>query len=366
MAAEAEAPGAVQAEGADRWREASPAARARARRRQQYRSAATGANGDGALQLRARHLEEELQSLREAYARKIASTELRCEQLLREKDDEKAVWYREKKSDITRLQAGNVVMHAIFDRRRRKAMTQMAAEREEFDRQKAAFEEEMIQLKSEHEEACRLASEQMSRQFDTVASKDAEFNIERVYMENIKRKLEEEIRDLRAQIHRLTEDSERDRHEIEDLRIKLEESQRSEELANKNEQIEALEQELKKTKKAMKEQWHTEADALRQELQEYVKFIVHILPDDLQETVAKRVDEASSRRNRSPPRGRSPSRPAELDAGPRALPPVAAAAGGAGGWRPPLRELPALSPYSPPAMTPRRRRPGPSQRGWPD
>merc|ERR1711959_112592 len=71
---------------------------------------------------------------------------------------------------------------------------------------------------------------------------------------------------------------------IEQLRQRLLEPQveRADELLKRNAQIEALEAELKRTKKLMHERAHAEADALRRELMEYVKFIVHILPDEWQ------------------------------------------------------------------------------------
>merc|ERR1712217_327639 len=55
-----------------------------------------------------------------------------------------------------------------------------------------------------------------------------------------------------------------------------------EELARRKAEIDSLTEELKRTKRLMQEKANAEAEALRKELMEYVKFIVHILPDGWQ------------------------------------------------------------------------------------
>lgn len=92
---------------------------------------------------------------------------------------------------------------------------------------------------------------------------------------------------------------------MEQLRQRLLEVERADELLKRNSQIEALEAELKRTKKLMHERAHAEADALRRELMEYVKFIVHILPEEWQskaKDMADNPNQSPSSTMPSPPR----------------------------------------------------------------
>lgn len=265
---------------------ASPPSPARLRaKRQQARGKVSGGEGGGddrGVQLKVKRLEDELQSLREAYSRKIASTELRCEQLLRDKDDTASEWYKEKKYDIAKLTAGVTVMQALFEKKRRRIQGQMQEDKTEFERQKALFEADVERLRSEHTQALTKCADVLKEKCDHHEAKHARLNEVNSDLQRSAERLEDQLSQSRTQAKRSDEDCEKQRREIEELRRRLVESERTEELARRKVEIESLTEELKRTKRLMQEKANAEAEALRKELMEYVKFIVHILPDGWQ------------------------------------------------------------------------------------
>lgn len=231
-------------------------------------------------QLKARRLEEELQDLREAYARKIANVELKCERLLREKDDASSAWYKERKQEILKMQAAVTIMKALFDKKRDQFAAEMKADKAEFERQQEAFRAETTRMKSEHADALFRFTKEIKEKSDVYELQIRDLTKEKNEREETNKRLEEQLSQARAANAKLTEANEALRRETETLRRRLIENECTEELARKNSQIEALEQELKKTRKMMLDKRHAEAEALRKELMDYVAFIVRILPDD--------------------------------------------------------------------------------------
>lgn len=229
---------------------------------------------------KAKRLEDESASMRQAYARKIANTELKCEDLLRQKEDSCNEWFKERKQDILKMQAACAIMHALFQKKRRRIQQLAEDERAMHSRQQQGSEETIRQLKAEREETVR----RLTQEFDE-KSRDYETRIEDLerangILEERTENLEGQLGESQAQVRRGQEEIERQRSDIEDLHRRLVMAERTEELARRNAQIESLQEELKKVRKQMMDKRHAEVEALQSELMDYVKFIVHILPED--------------------------------------------------------------------------------------
>lgn len=249
-----------------------------------------------------RRLELELQSLREVYARKLADTELRCERQLQAKDDERESWFRERKADIAKIRAGVVVMQAIFQRKRHRFVKQMTEERESFESMKESFSAELERLQAAADTVRENCKRDMAAQAQAYEEQIDSQKRKTQDAADLVRRLQEELERLRQQNRRLVEEGEIKRAEAEELRAKLTESERREEEARRSTQVEALEAELRRTKKLIQEQRHSEAEALRKELMEYVKFIVHILPEDKAGAATDEAFEALSGKTPMSPR----------------------------------------------------------------
>eukprot|EP00435_Cladocopium_sp_Y103_P039094 s1800_g10.t1 len=99
----------------------------------------------------------ELQSLREAYARKIAETELKYEKKLSEvedrdfinRKDEAQKWLQQKKGEVTQIRAGMVVMQALFEQRKRKFIAQMEEDKAQNERLRVEMERRMAEAEEE-------------------------------------------------------------------------------------------------------------------------------------------------------------------------------------------------------------------------
>lgn len=249
-------------------------------------------NRERRLQLENERLREELASLKAMYARRIATDERMFEEQIQLKDEECEKWFKQKKLDIKKIESALVIMRSIFDRKKRKFEEEMQAQSEKFDAQKEEWMEHIRQLKEETEAekvACRKE----------LLAKSAEWQ-EKLRMSNelIKdleiraRTHEDALADKKIECEKFRKEVSELSRTLEQVRARLLEVERADELLKRNAQIEALEAELKRTKKMMHERAHAEADALRRELMEYVKFIVHILPEEWQ-SKAKEMAENS-------------------------------------------------------------------------
>jgi len=229
---------------------------------------------------RVKRLEEELSSLKEMYARKIANTELKCERLMQEKDDERDAWYKMKKQEIRHMKATVNIMHAFFEKKRQRVTAQMKADREAFDNDRAEFDRAQELAKAERRALIDHHAKEMANMTQQYETKVANLEAKQQTLEQQCRSLEEQLGQAQGNSKNLGEECERQRREIANLQKKLEEANQSQELLRRGSQIEALEAELRRTKKIMQEQADARAETLRKELMEYVKFIVHLLPDD--------------------------------------------------------------------------------------
>eukprot|EP00747_Dinoflagellata_sp_TGD_P165586 gnl/TRDRNA2_/TRDRNA2_187050_c0_seq1.p1 gnl/TRDRNA2_/TRDRNA2_187050_c0~~gnl/TRDRNA2_/TRDRNA2_187050_c0_seq1.p1 ORF type:complete len:363 (+),score=107.63 gnl/TRDRNA2_/TRDRNA2_187050_c0_seq1:55-1143(+) len=279
----------------------------RVRERERERASGEGDAGCEKRQLRqrCRQVEDELESLKEVYARQISNNEQRFERQLRAKEEECNSWFKNKKQEIRSMQSGCMIMHLLFEKRRRKFCAKMEADKEAFDRDRIQFHNDMERLEAEKRAELEQATqdlEQNRRAFEQHVESLHKVNAEAGQRQ---KELEDRLAEKSAEVDRLIVESRTHEKEIERLKKKLLDAEQAEELAKKNAQIEALEAELRRTKRTMREHAQLEADGLRKELMEYVKFIVHILPEDWQahyqppELAATRLKELASEKQRS-------------------------------------------------------------------
>ncbi|CAE7612437.1 kidins220 [Symbiodinium natans] len=238
------------------------------------------ARGISRNQRKKKHLELELQSLREAYARKIADTELQCEKQIEAAEADRNEWFKRKKVEIAKIRAGVIVMQALFERRKRKFISQMEQEREQTARQRKEMDEKMAAIEKKladttEEYESRIAEMQVAHE-KKVAEMD---KLQRTTEEQALRS-ERHLKIAEGEITRLQEIEKGLRFEIEDMKVRLQVAERAEDLKRAREKAEFLEDELRRLRKRMADRKHAEAEALRKELMEYVKFIVRILPDE--------------------------------------------------------------------------------------
>lgn len=227
-----------------------------------------------------RRLKEELSSLKDVYARQMARNEEKFERCLREKDQECRDWYKSKKIEIQKMQATTVLMWHMFKKKREKFQLQLDEKARELEERRLFFENELVRIDEERKaEVQRLERElrETSREYERQIKVLQEENSQKdVQIGQLNSRLSE--RD--AEIARLKREREQILQELAETHKRLLEVEQSEELMKRSAQIEALEAELRRTKRMMEEKARNEADALRKELMEYVKFIVHILPED--------------------------------------------------------------------------------------
>eukprot|EP00971_Amphidinium_carterae_P061242 1212605-Amphidinium_carterae.1 len=128
--------------------------------------AVEGSQASESASLRMRQLEDELQSLRDMYAQKIARTELKCEGLLCEKDKQLSMWQAEAKQETERMKATVTIMAALFDKRHRTAREKMAQREATFQKEKQSLEEELAQVNERCDEkvrACKVETETLQQ-----------------------------------------------------------------------------------------------------------------------------------------------------------------------------------------------------------
>lgn len=227
----------------------------------------------------------ELQSLREAYARKIAETELKYEKKLSEVEDEAQKWLQQKKAEVTQIRAGMVVMQALFEQRKRKFITQMEEDKAQNERLRVEMERRMAEAEEEMR-VTRLACDKKVTEMEASHAKELK-DLDFLQRQTEERAFhaEKQVKMGEDEIARLHETEKSCRFEIEDLRVRLQDAERAEELHRVREKVEVLEEELRRTRERMQNRRHNEAEDLRKELMEYVKFIVKILPEEWQENL---------------------------------------------------------------------------------
>merc|ERR1719387_1475780 len=227
-----------------------------------------------------RRLCEELGSLKEVYSRQMATNECKFEQRLKDKEEECMNWYKDRRHDIKKMQNAFVIMKTLFDRKQEKSAAQLLEHQKEFEAQKEAWNEHVVSMGQ------RLDIERMSS-MDKNAAQAVEYekrlHDSQLQMDELRadiRKLQGNLADKQREAEDMKQEKLEQMRAIEEVKKRLVEAEKADELTKKNAQIEALEAELKRTKRMMTERAASEADALRRELMEYVKFIVHLLPEE--------------------------------------------------------------------------------------
>ncbi|CAJ1385984.1 unnamed protein product [Effrenium voratum] len=227
-----------------------------------------------------KQLELELQSLREAYARKIADTELQCEKKLEAAEADREAWFKVKKVEIAKIRAGVVVMQALFERRKRKFIRQMEEERAQTEKQRLEMNERVAEAEAKMVETTTFYENRLAETQAAHAKKLKDLELLQKETEDRAFRAEKLLKISEAENTRLQDVEKSLRFDIEDLRVRLQDSERAEELQRAKERSEFLEDELRKTRQKMMDRRHAEAESLRRELMDYVKFIVKILPEE--------------------------------------------------------------------------------------
>lgn len=248
------------------------------------------------LQRENARLKEELDSLKAMFARRIATDESAFEQKLMAKDLDCERWFKSKKDDLRRIQAGSVIMKSIFDARRRKFAEDMTRREADFANQQAQWQQEYETMQEQLKKQEEDNSKQIEWTMMQAEKKQHDTEKEKASVEAQNRLLVQELQAQKEECEQLRKEQLDQSQALDRLRERLLHVERADELLKRNSQIEALEAELKRTKKMITERSQGEADALRRELMEYVKFIVHILPEEW----ANKVKEQDSLRLGAP------------------------------------------------------------------
>lgn len=244
-------------------------------------------------------MELEMQSLREAFARKIAETELACERMLQERSTDQESWFKNKKVEVAKIRAGVVVMQALFERRKKKFTEKLENDKASFEAEKTTILKDLEASKAAHADIVEELELQLKQQKQMYLDKIAQLQEDQRETEARAMRAEQDLVKSDSERKRLLEIEDSLRSEVHDLKQRLYESEKREELQLLRAEVERLENELRRTKKKMEDRKNAEADALRKELMDYVKFIVRILPEDwraqLQPQLMQRLSEQSAR-----------------------------------------------------------------------
>jgi len=246
-------------------------------------------------------LEEQIQSLREEYARKIARTELTCEQKMRKKEEDCEKWYKDKQEEMKQMKSVVHIVQAIFSNKRRKLIVELEEQKRLSEQSKHNFEDRISNLEEKHKERVETLVAEANKRRAAYEVEISDLQKVRAGLQASKDRLEDQLAESKAQIKSWQQDNSRLGKENEELRQKLVESERSEELALRNNQIADLQEEVRRVRKLMLDKRNAEAEALRKELMDYVKFIVHILPDDWHSFTSTRRGSGGAEKTPRPP-----------------------------------------------------------------
>jgi hypothetical protein len=221
------------------------------------------------------------------YAKHTAYTELKCDKQLREKDQECTEWYKERKQEIQQMRSTVAVMKALFEKKRRRILTQMEAQQKEVAAVELDLRARIQQMEDQHGQEIVTLQGLIDTSASTHDSELAVAHRARLDVEGKVTRLEDQLEELRRENDRLKETNRQKTQEAQDARDRLAEVEKNANIDSRDEQIAALESELQTSRRSMKDRWKKEVESLRQELMDYVRFIVHILPDNWIETEAK-------------------------------------------------------------------------------
>lgn len=238
------------------------------------------------LRVQNERLRQELQSLRDMYAKHTAYTELKCDRLLREKDQECTDWYKERKLEIKKMQSAVVIMHSFFEKKRRRLLVEMESDRLARSGREEELQQQVSEMKITHERERQQLSEELEEHLERHQVELAELQQEKARMDGKVANLEQILDESRRDQERLREENRQQTKNLMNAKEKLAQVEKNADLDRGDQQIAALEAELQSTRRTMKEGWKKDVDQLRQELMDYVRFIVHILPENWTETEA--------------------------------------------------------------------------------
>jgi len=231
-------------------------------------------------QLKVKHLKKEVQSLRDVYSRQMSCIEMRCERMLQEKDDERNAWWKEKKGEIRRMQACSVIMQSLFNKRKRVIESREKKQREAHARKEAEFKAHLEALEKEAKAAQEAAEAELAEKTAAFERKVDDLLQDRAALQRRNSELENDVAKWRGEAERAQLHCVSMQQRVEALKEEVLKAEKAEEIARKDAQIDALEMDLKFARKQLRDAKHQEAESIRKELMECVKFIGQILPEE--------------------------------------------------------------------------------------
>merc|ERR1719460_3067588 len=184
------------------------------------------------------------------------------------------------------MQSAVVIMHGLFAMKQRRLMRQREQDHSEHQALKQDFELQVMRLKEERAMEARQYKDQLKASKKDHEEELADVRQQKVDTEAKVQKLTEQLDDARRENDRLKENHRQKCQELDDTRARLQEVEKNAGHDLQDKQIAALEAELQTTRRKLTDKWKKEVDSLRQELMDYVRFIVHILPENWAETEA--------------------------------------------------------------------------------
>lgn len=230
--------------------------------------------------LKSARLEKEVQSVRASCSRIIANMELRCEQRGREIEQEKQIWFNTKQRELLEMKSSVKIMHTLFAKRRQALEEEIRQHVKERERMKVEHEDQKTRAQQQHAQEMsdqRLKHmKQISEREITIKDleqKNADLTRERDSMKH-------EIKIVTDERNRLSSELDRLQNENAKLKTEVDTLQQSEFTKHMQQRIDELEEELKKVHRKHEIKNKRETRALLQEIENYVRFIVHVLPSD--------------------------------------------------------------------------------------
>jgi len=218
------------------------------------------------------------------YAKHNAYSELKVDRVLREKDQECVEWYKGKQLQIKQMQAAVVIMSSLYEKKRRHIHAEMKADRENFLGKEEESKMHVLQLEEERRMEAKQYKEQLESTNKQHSEEMAELKRQKADIEAKANRLSDQLAEARNEGDRLKEANKTANEVVKISEARLAEALKNIKDDNRDEQIRSLEEELQTTRRTLKEKWKKEVESLRQELMDYVRFIVHILPDNWAET----------------------------------------------------------------------------------